>query len=179
MKTIINNQTQYPREDYYYGMMEDIRNTFINYGKNLERNNISGYGTIEDYETFLQFQEAQEEEFNVDVYENNPSPKAEDYLMFVDFLIEQEKWQREVIIVTESDWNEFYDSNDLDREMKITAYVQANEFSDKFAEITGIDELKFESCFVSSTYLDTYTYNTMNLIIKINGVNQRFIIDCV
>lgn len=112
-------------------------------------------------------------------YYENLSQKTEEYLEFISFLLEQEEWDREVIIIKQSDWDEFYNTDDEDYEMKITAYVQASEFYDKFAEITGTDECKFESSFVSSKYIDTYTYNTMSLIVNIEGNIERFIIDCV
>lgn len=139
MKTIINNQNDYERNDYY---------------------------------------KAQEKEFDIDIYENNLSQKTEDYLEFISFLLEQEDWQRDVIIIKGEDWDEFYSTDDEDYEMKMVI-VQASKFYDKFSEITNTNEWEFESYFVSSKYLDTYTYNTMNLIVKINNVNQRFIIDCV
>lgn len=112
-------------------------------------------------------------------FESTLSQRTLDYLTFIDFISEQADDEGNLIVTRQEEMDRFKASNDIDREMKITAYVQANEFSDKFAEITGIDELKFESCFISSKYIDTYTYNTMNLIVKTNGKNERFIIDCV
>jgi len=109
---------------------------------------------------------------------NNLPQKTEEYLEFISFLLEQENWSNDVVIIKGEDWDEFYSSDDIEYEMKLE-YCDARSFYDKFAEITGTDKWKFESYFVSSKYIDTYTYNTMNLIVKINNVNQRFIIDAV
>jgi hypothetical protein len=98
---------------------------------------------------------------------------------FVDFLMEQQGWEHDLIIIKGEYWDEFYSTDDDEYEMKIAGWVQASEFYDKFAEITNTDKWKFESAFVSSKYLDTYTYNTINLIVSVNGKNERFIIDCV
>ena len=51
------------------------------------------------------------------------------------------------------------------------------DFYDEFEKITGINHWKFEECFVSTKYIDERTYNTMNLIIDVNGKRERFIID--
>ena len=109
---------------------------------------------------------------------NNLPQKTEEYLEFISFLLEQENWSNDVVIIKGEDWDEFYNTDDDEYEMKLE-YCNASKFYDKFAEMTGTDKWKFESYFVSSKYIDTYTYNTMNLIVKINNVNQRFIIDAV
>jgi hypothetical protein len=180
MEIIIKNENEYPRENYYYGIMQDVRNVFINYGRYLERNDISKEGSIEDYETFLEFQEAKMKEFEGDYCFEKLPRKTKEYMEFVDFLMEQQAWEHDLIIIKGEDWDEFYSRiNDDEYEMKIVGWVQASEFYDKFAEITNTDKWKFESAFISSKYLDTYTYNTINLIININGINERFIIDCV
>lgn len=179
METIIKNENGYPREDYYYGIMQDVRNVFIGYGRYLERNDIPKEGSIEDYETFLQFQDAKMKEFDVDDCFKKLPQKTKEYMEFVDFLMEQQGWEHDLIIIKGEHWDEFYSTNDEDYEMKIDGWVQADKFYDKFAEIINTDKWKFESAFVSSKYIDTYTYNTINLIVNINGKNERFIIDCV
>jgi hypothetical protein len=188
MKTIINNQNQYERQDYYFGMLEDVRNTFIGYGRYLERNNIPDEGSIEDYENYLIFQEAQCKEFEVDdtetfiknYYDNLPQ-KTKDYMEFFDFLLECQTWDNDIVIIKGEDWDEFYNNFDPneERDMNLAGWCDADKFYDKFAEITGTEKWKFESWFISCKYIDTYTYNTMNLIVNINGINQRFIIDRV
>jgi hypothetical protein len=160
--------------------MQDVRNVFISYGRYLERNNIAKEGSIEDYEKFLSFKDAQEKEFELGDSFQKSSQNNEEYLDLLAFLLEQEDWDRDLIIIRKDDWNEFYNRiNDDEFEMKILDYVQASEFYNRFAQIANADELKFESVFVSSKYLDTYTYNAINLIVNINGRNERFIIDCV
>jgi hypothetical protein len=160
-------------------------NTFIGYGRYLERNDISNEGSIDDYEMFLEFREAQCKEFEVDnteviikdYYDNLPQ-KTKEYMEFLDYILEAIDLY-ELVIIKGEDWDEFYNSDDMEREMNLAGWCQANNFYDKFEEITGTDIWKFESCFISSKYIDTYTYNTMNLIVNINGINQRFIIDRV
>jgi hypothetical protein len=180
MEKLIKNENDYVRENYYCGMIEDVRNVFINYGRYLERNDIPKEGSLEDYEIFLQFQKGQEKEFEIDDCIEKSSQRIKEYLEFIAFLKEKQDWGNELIIIREDDWNEFYNRiNDDEFEMKILDYVQASEFYNRFAQIANADELKFESVFVSSKYLDTYTYNAINLIVNINGRNERFIIDCV
>ncbi|NRU52398.1 hypothetical protein [Clostridium beijerinckii] len=79
--------------------------------------------------------------------------KQETYLDFLAFLSEQQDWDRELIIIREEDWNEFYSTDDEDYEMKILGYVQAHEFYDKFTELVGIDTTQFENNFVSAKYI--------------------------
>lgn len=110
-------------------------------------------------------------------YETLPQ-KTEEYLEFISFLLEQEEWCRDVVIIRGRDWDEFYSTDDEDYEMKLE-YCDARSFYDKFAEITGTDKWKFESYFVCAKYIDEVYYNTMNLIVKVNNRNERFIIDCV
>ena len=114
----------------------------------------------------------------IEKHNENLPQKTEEYLEFISFLLEQENWERDIVIIKGSDWDEFYSTNDEDYEMKLE-YCDAGSFYDKFAEITGTDKWKFESYFVSSKYLDTYTYNTMNLIVNIDDNIERFIIDAV
>jgi hypothetical protein len=114
-------------------------------------------------------------------YDNLPQ-KTKEYMEFIDFLLNSQTWDNDIVIIRGEDWDEFYnnfDPNDEDMEMKLAGWCQADNFYDKFEEITGTDKWKFESCFISSKYIDTYTYNTMNLIVNIDGTNQRFIIDKV
>ena len=111
-------------------------------------------------------------------YESNLPQRTIEYLTFLDFLQEQWNWDNDLVIISGEEWDKFYSTDDIDYEMKLDI-VNSEDFFNKFAEITKTDQWKFESTFISSKYLDTYTYNTMNLIVKIDGINQRFIIDCV
>lgn len=105
--------------------------------------------------------------------------KQEMYLEFLAFLLEQEDWDRELIIIRKENWNEFYSTDDKDYEMKTTGYVQAHEFYDEFVELVGIEPEEFKNNFVSAKYIDDYTENTIELTINIDGKDQTFIIDAV
>jgi hypothetical protein len=128
MESIINNQNEYPRMDYY----------------------------------------------------ENLSQKTEEYIEFLDFIIKQESWDKEIEIIKGEDWTDFYsEEHEENYDMKIFGWVQASEFYDKIEKLFGLELKEFENNFISSKYLDTYTYNTINLIVNINGKNEGFVIDCV
>jgi hypothetical protein len=146
--------------------MIDVRNTFINFGRFLEKNKIDGQGSIDDYESSLVLEDQRQ--------------RTKEYTEFLTFLKEKQDWGNELIIIREEDWNEFHNRiNDNEFEMKILDYVQANEFYDKFANLVKINTEEFEDNFVSAKYIDDYTENTIELIININGKDEIFIIDCV
>jgi beta-N-acetylglucosaminidase len=105
--------------------------------------------------------------------------RAEEYLEFLSFLCENENWDNELIIIRKENWDEFYNTDDEDYEMKIAGWTQASEFENMFEKLFGIGAYEFENNFVGSKYLDTYTYNTVELMIKINDIEEVFIIDAV
>jgi hypothetical protein len=177
MEKLIKIENDYSMGNYYYGIIEDVRNVFINYGRYLERNDIPEEGSFEDYEIFLQFQNSQEKEFEIDNYIEKSSEKQEDYLELLAFLTEQQDWDRELIIIRKENWNEFYSTDDKGYEMKIASYVQASQFYDRFSELVGIDITQFENNFVSAKYIDDYTENTIELVINVDGKDKTFIID--
>jgi len=110
---------------------------------------------------------------------SNLPQRTIEYLTFLDFLQDQRDCDNDLVIISGEEWDKFYDpATDDEYEMKLDI-VNVKNFFDKFAEITKTNQWKFESYFVSSKYIDEWTYNTMNLIVKINGINQRYIIDCV
>lgn len=112
-------------------------------------------------------------------YESNLPQRTIEYLGFLNFLQEQRDWDNDLVIISGEEWDKFYDpTTDDEYEMKLDI-VNVKDFFNKFAEITKTDQWKFENYFVSSKYIDEWTYNTMNLIVKVDGLNQRFIIDCV
>lgn len=52
METIINNEKEYSRRNYFNDMI-DLRKVFVGYGRWLEQRNICGQGSIENYEEYL------------------------------------------------------------------------------------------------------------------------------
>jgi hypothetical protein len=175
------------RNDYYYTLI-DSRQIFTGYGRYLQLHQIEN-DTIEDYENYLltledeKYIQEKESEVNdinnnVEYYSSRIRQNNDEYLEFINFLLEQEDWSNELVIIKGEIWDEFYSTDDEEYEMKME-YCDAKSFYEKFAEITETNIEEFETNFISSKYIDTYTYNTMNLIIKINGTSQRFIIDAV
>jgi hypothetical protein len=55
MEQVLTNQ--YPRQDYYYGILEDSRNIFIGFGRWLQNNGIGDFGSIKDYVDYLNVRE--------------------------------------------------------------------------------------------------------------------------
>lgn len=165
------------RNNYYFDTKEDVKLTFIDYGRYLEKKNI-----IQDdfnyYERYLQEKyEAEEcEQYQKEFYNNVPQ-KTIEYTEFLCFILEQTEWQNDLIIIKQEEWDRFWNSKDSDEKDMDLIIVQAKDFYDEFEKITGIDHWKFEECFVSTKYIDERTYNTMNLIIDVDGKRERFIID--
>lgn len=105
--------------------------------------------------------------------------KQEEYLDFLSYLCDKEEWDQELILIKKADWNEFYSTDDEDYEMKIAGYIQASELYNKFNELVGIGLEDFEDNFVGAKYIDKYTYNTIELTIRINNKDEVFIVDAV
>lgn len=180
METIIKNERQYPREDYYLGMQIDVRNVFINYGRYLERNSIPDEGSIEDYEMFLQFQEAKQQEFEINDNDDVEDIEKEDeYLEFLFFLSKASEWDNDLVIIKKHDIDSFNNSDDEDKELNLSGWCQAEEFYDTFEKITGINSMLFENCFKGAKYLNDITYNSILISIYVDGNIEEFIIDLV
>jgi hypothetical protein len=91
-------KNEYPREDYYFGMLEDMRLIFTNYGMWLQRKKLSD--NIENYVEYLNNQEVIENEdkikkfisrlktgeYKVILY-NGQSPILKDNMGFADLVI--------------------------------------------------------------------------------------------
>lgn len=91
-------RNEYPREDYYFGMLEDLRLIFTNYGKWLQREKLSD--SIENYIDYLNNQEVIENEDKINkfmdrlktgeykvVLYNGQSPILKDNIGFADLVI--------------------------------------------------------------------------------------------
>lgn len=97
MEQLIN---QYPREDYFLKMNMDLKKVLIFYGKHLQKNGISGEGTVESYINFINNMELIEkenqindfvqklvnEEYKVILY-NGQTPILKDDLRTIDCML--------------------------------------------------------------------------------------------
>jgi hypothetical protein len=165
------------KNDYYTNIMVDVRDIFIGYGRYLEKNYINEQGSIDDYENYLHNRERLELELeeNCTGYQlnSNLSDRDIEYTEFLCWMLEQSDWDYEIAIIKESEWNRFWESKIEDDEIGMEI-VQASDFYDEFEKLVGIDD--FDECFVHMKYIDELM-NSVNLIVNVNGVNQRFIID--
>ena len=163
------------RDDYYSRILIDVRETFTGYGRYLEKNNVI-QDDINYYERYLQekYESEECEQYQKEFYSNVPQ-KTIEYTEFLCFILEQTEWQNDLIIIKQGEWDRFWEAKD-EKDMNMII-VQAKDFYDEFEKITGINHWKFEECFVSTKYIDERSYNTMNLIIDIDGKRERFIID--
>jgi hypothetical protein len=120
----------------------------------------------------------EKESFSIKDYYDSLSQKQLERMDFEDFLLDAIKWQEDVIIIRGEDMDEYkkIGMKDDDYEIKMQ-YTDGIDFYKKFKEITGVGLEEFDKDFISAKYIDLETENSMNLIIKVNGINQRFIID--
>lgn len=159
------------RNNYYCNVIMEVREIFINYGRYLEKNGISGQGDIEDYERYLcqdeEISEDQEdEEFRELCLENNMkiSQRDREYEEFLNFIVENGKdgWDNDIAIYKKED----YDSGRFDK----VIYCKADDVYD----VIGIDIWEFEKCFVSTTYIENL--DVYRVVVNICDVNKEFVI---
>jgi hypothetical protein len=141
------------RGNYYEGVIIDTRRTFI-----------SGQGSAEDCINYLSIAENSE--------------KEEEYSVFLSFIKTATQWDNELMIIRRQDWNEFYNSDDEECEMKIFGHIMASDFLSDFGYLIGIDNSEFENYFVGAKYIDNQN-NIIEIIIRLNESEETFIIDMV
>lgn len=110
---------------------------------------------------------------------NDVNERMEEYLELQCFIQEAEKWESQLVIIRKENWNEFFSSNDEEREMKIEDYLDASDFFDSFGQVVGHDDLELKDIFVNWKYIDEQTYNTIELVVDIDNKEEIFIIDVV
>ena len=103
-------------------------------------------------------------------HNNSLSQKTIKYTDFLYFLLEQSNWNNQIVIMKEES---YYKNEDELNEGDIIM-CSTYKFYDKF----GQDMWEFERNFISAKYIDDLE-NTMKIIVKANGENERFIIDAV
>jgi uncharacterized short protein YbdD (DUF466 family) len=159
------------KNEYYTGIMMDVRDVFIGYGRYLEKNSINEQGDISDYENYLH----NREEENCTNYQlnNDLSDRNIEYIEFISWILEQSHLDEQLNVIRQEEWDRFWESEDKDDEIDMEI-VQAGDFYKEFEKLVGIDD--FDECFVHMKYINELQ-NSVNLIVNINGINQRFIID--
>jgi hypothetical protein len=101
------------------------------------------------------------------------------YLDFISFLLEAEECGKEVVVITGENWDKYYATEDEDYDMEIEDYFDVSDFYERFSMIAKMDRFKFDEYFISAKYINEMNKHTMNLVMNINGVNKRFIIDAI
>lgn len=167
------------RNDYYEGIMMDVRDMFIGYGRHLEQHGISGQGNINDYEEYLckKEQEIELEEFKEFCIDHNKGIPQKDieHIDLLFFLGEQAEWDTQLLLIEQEEYDIFLNSVNKEYEMKLKM-INSDNFLEEFQKIYNIQD--FYKDFVSAKYIDDDSlYGRVNLIIKINGIDKGFIID--
>jgi len=117
-------------------------------------------------ENYLEIAERQDERI---------SQRDVEYTDFLCWILEQANWDHDLTIIKQEEWDRFYNSNNEEDEMKMNI-VDSSQFYEKFKEISSVDILKNEDCFVSTKYIQG---NSVNLIVNVNEKNERYVIDIV
>lgn len=102
------------------------------------------------------------------------SQKDVEYTEFICWILEQQTWDNDLIIVKGHAWDKFWESDIKDEQDMDMEIVESNNFYKQFEKLFGIDIFD-EDNFVSMKYIDD-GQNDMNLIVKDNGINQRYVI---
>jgi hypothetical protein len=110
------------------------------------------------------------------IVENYLNQKNDEKLEFMCFLTEQSEWDSNVIVIRKEEYDRFMKSRDEDDILDLKV-VLADDFFNEFGSIVGIEDLDFDNCFVSAKYIDEKTYNSIELVIRVNGKEEIFIID--
>lgn len=173
METILTNQDEME--------MNDTENFFINYGRFLERNSIENNNDSVNYGKFLneQIVDKYTEEDN-ELYKcSNISDRDIEYMDLLHWLLQNGYEGNELILIEQEEYDRCLSSIDEEYEMDLKM-IDSNKFFDEFEELYGLYRNEFENNFVSATYIDENSLNSrVNLIVKIDGVNTRFILDVV
>jgi hypothetical protein len=97
-----------------------------------------------------------------------------EYTDFLCWILEQTNWDNQLNIIKGEEYERFMESDDKEDEMDFVM-IESKDFYEEFKKITGINLLSDEN-FVSTKYIDN---NSVDLIVKVNGINKRYIIDVV
>jgi hypothetical protein len=104
------------------------------------------------------------------------SPRDEELTEFLCWMLEQNDWDHEIGIIRSEEFDRFWNSKIEDDVMDMKM-VQADNFYEEFEKFIGIND--FDECFVHMKYIDYICCNSVSLIMNVNGILQRFIIDLI
>lgn len=105
------------------------------------------------------------------IYQNTINQGEDEHLKMVQWINGHKEEDFPFMIIKGEEYDRFHNSDDKDDEMDMKI-AESNNFYNKFKEITGIHLLN-EDNFVSMKYIGS---NDINLIVRANGMNQRFVI---
>jgi hypothetical protein len=91
------------------------------------------------------------------------------------WIFERKSWDEQLNLIRQEEWDRFLNSKDKDKELDIIC-IEPSDFYNEFEELLGIYD--FDKSFVHMNYIDELK-NSINLIVNVNGVNQRFRVDVV
>jgi hypothetical protein len=89
------------------------------------------------------------------------------------WILERKDWDEQLNFIRQEDLDRFYESKDKELELDIIC-IQASEFYNEIEELLDIED--FDECFVHMKYINELQ-NSINLIVNVTGVNQRFRVD--
>jgi len=96
--------------------------------------------------------------------------RQDEHLKLLKWISDNEDSDFPFRIVTKSEWNRFYNSEDEDDEMNMIS-VECDKFFERFKEITGVNLLNISN-FISMSYIDG-AQNDIEIVV---GNNEIFII---
>ena len=115
----------------------------------------------------------EEDYLEIAEYQNNKlSQKDIEYTEFLCWILEQRDWENDIMIIKGNEYDRFMESDNNDDEEMDMKIVESDNFYNQFKEITNVDIMN-ENNFVSMKYISR---NDINLILRANGMNQRFVI---
>lgn len=103
--------------------------------------------------------------------------QEEEYLEFISFLCEQAKWEGQILIIKREEYDRCMQSKNEDDCMDLIT-IDSEKFYKGFKKKTGISQVEFRDCFVSAKYIDD-GYNDIDLVVRVNNIEERFIIGLV
>lgn len=105
------------------------------------------------------------------IYQSTISQKDIEYTDFLCWILEQRDWENDVMIIKGKEYDRFMELDNEDEVMDMQI-VKSDKFYDEFKNISSADIMN-EDNFVSMKYISR---NDINLIVRANGMNQRFVI---
>jgi len=102
------------------------------------------------------------------------SERYEEYTEFISWILNQKEWDNQLVIIKGKEYTNFMESDDKNDVMDMET-VDSNNIYKEFKRILGVDIFNEEEYFVSAKYIDR-ARNDINLIVEIDGNNERFII---